>query len=102
MRREISAFDDVIRHRERNLLRLQSLCYKVRRSWAKCLWIFEDGPLPASILRVSKSMGADLIVVPASLDAASENWSTSEVVDELARKAHCPVLAGCAITRRRL
>ena len=89
-----TAFDDVIQHRERNLVRLKSLCSKVRRSWSKCLWLFEDGPLPASILRVSKSMGADLIVVPASLDAASENWSTSEVVDELARKAHCPVLAG--------
>jgi nucleotide-binding universal stress UspA family protein len=91
-----SGFDDVIRHRERNLVRLQSLCSKVRRSWSKCGWIFEDGPLPASILGVSKSMRADLIVVPASLDAASENWSTSEVVDELARKAHCPVLAGKA------
>ena len=50
------------------------------------------GPLPASILLVSTSMGADLIVVPVSLDAASENWSTSDVVDELARKADCPVL----------
>jgi nucleotide-binding universal stress UspA family protein len=89
-----SGFDDVIRHRERTLVRLQSLCSKVRRSWSKCGWLFEDGSLPSSILRVSQSMRADLIVVPASLDAASENWSTSEVVDELARKANCPVLAG--------
>jgi hypothetical protein len=37
-----------------------------------------------------------LIVMPVSLDAASENWSTIEVVDELARKADCPVLAGKA------
>lgn len=92
-----SAFDDVIRHRERNLVRLQSLCSKVRRSWSKCGWIFEDGPLPASILGVSKSMRADLIVVPVPLDAVSENWSTTEVVDELARKADCPVLVGKAI-----
>jgi hypothetical protein len=33
-----------------------------------------------------------------SLNAASENWSTIEVVDELARKAECPVLTGRAIT----
>jgi hypothetical protein len=42
-------------------------------------------------------MRADLIVVPVPLDAVSENWSTTEVVDELARKADCPVLVGKAI-----
>ena len=91
-----SACDDVIRNRELNLVRLQTLCSKARGSWSKCRWLFEDGPLPASILRVSKSMRADLIIVPVSLDAVSENWSTSEVVDELARKADCPVLVGKA------
>ena len=94
-----SGFDDVIRNRELHLLRLRTLCSKVRRSWSKCRWLFdEDGPLPASILRVSRSTRADLIVMPVSLDAASENWSTIEVVDKLARKADCPVLAGRAIT----
>jgi nucleotide-binding universal stress UspA family protein len=94
-----SGFDDVIRNRELHLRRLRTLCSKVRRSWSKCRWLFdEDGPLPASILRVSRSTGADLIVVPVSLDAASENWSTMEIVDQLARKAECPVLTGRAIT----
>jgi hypothetical protein len=49
---------DVIRHRELSLARLETLCSKVRRSWSKCLWLFEDGPLPANILRVSKRMRA--------------------------------------------
>ena len=93
-----SAFDGIIRHRELNLVRLKTLCTWVRKSWSKCLWLFEEGPLPASILRVSKSMRADLIVMPVSLDAASENWSTIQVADELVRKADCPVLAGRAIT----
>jgi len=92
-----SGFDDVVRNRELTLLLLQTLCDQVRKSWSKCLWLFEDGSLPASILRVSKSMRADLIVVPVSLDAASENWSTIDVVDALARKAGCAVLAGKAI-----
>jgi nucleotide-binding universal stress UspA family protein len=82
----------VIRRRELTLVRLQTLCSKVRRSWSKCVWLFEVGSLPASILRASKSMRVDLIVVPVSLDSVSENWSTSEVLDELARKADCPVL----------
>jgi hypothetical protein len=76
---------------------LETLCSNVRRSWSKCLWLFENGALLANILRVSKSMRADLIVVPVPLDAVSENWSTIEVVDELARKADCPVLVGKAI-----
>lgn len=93
-----SSFARIIRHRELNLVRLQTLCAGVRKSWSKCLWLFEEGPLPAGILRVSKSMRADLIVMPVSLDAASKNWSTIEVADELVRKADCPVLAGRAIT----
>ena len=44
-----------------------------------------------------RGYGQTLIVVPVSLDAVSDNWSTTEVVDELARKADCPVLAGKAI-----
>jgi nucleotide-binding universal stress UspA family protein len=89
-----AAFDDVVQHREQTLLRLQTICSRIRRSWSKCLWLFEVGPFPATVLHASKSIRADLIVVPVSLDAASENWSTSELVDELARKASCPVLAG--------
>jgi nucleotide-binding universal stress UspA family protein len=93
-----SSFAGIIRRRELNLVRLQTLCAGVQKSWSKCLWLFEEGPLPAGILRVSNSMRADLIVMPVSLDAASKNWSTIEVADELVRKAGCPVLAGRAIT----
>jgi nucleotide-binding universal stress UspA family protein len=93
-----SAFDDIIRHRELNLVRLQTLCARVRRTWPKCRWLFEEGPLPAGILRVSKHMRADLIVLPVSLDAATEKWSTIKIADQLVRKADCPVLAGGAIT----
>ena len=93
-----SSFAGIIRHRQLNLVRLQTLCAEVRKSWSKCLWLFEEGPLPAGILRVSKSMRADLIVMPVSLDGASKNWSTIQVTDELVRKADCPVLAGRAIT----
>jgi nucleotide-binding universal stress UspA family protein len=88
-----SGSDDVMRQRDLTLMRLQTLCSKVRGSWPRCVCLFEVGPLPGSIIRVSKSMRADLIVVPVSLDSVSEDWSTSEVLDELARKAHCPVLA---------
>jgi len=91
-------FDDIIRHRELNLLQLQTLCAGVRRSWSKCQWLFEEGSLPASILRVCKRMRADLLVVAVFLDAASENWSTTEGARELVRKADCPVLAERAIT----
>jgi nucleotide-binding universal stress UspA family protein len=92
------ACNDVIRHQELTQAHLQKLCSRIRKSWSKCLWIFEVGPLPASILRVSKRIRADLIVVPARLDSASETWSPNEVLDELVRKANCPVLAGGAIT----
>jgi nucleotide-binding universal stress UspA family protein len=93
-----SGFDDVIRHRELSLMRLRTLSSVIRRSWSKCLWLFEEGDLLANILRVSKRMRADLIAVAVSLDAASESWSTIEVTNELVRKADCPVLAGKAIT----
>jgi len=93
-----SGLDDVIRRRELSLMSLQTLCSKVRRLWPKCVWLFEVGSLPAGILRVGKRMQADLIAVPVSLDSVSEEWSTSEVLDELVRKAQCPVLAASGIT----
>ena len=95
-----SGFADVIRDRELHLVHLRALCSRVQRSWPKCRWLFnEDGPLPASILRASRSTGADLIVMTVPLDAVSDNWSTIEVVDKLARKAECPVLAGRQLLR---
>ncbi|PWT86100.1 MAG: hypothetical protein C5B58_01965 [Acidobacteria bacterium] len=59
------AFEDVVRHREQTLFRLQTLCSQVRKAWPKCLCLFEVEPLPAAILRVAVRILADLIVVPA-------------------------------------
>jgi nucleotide-binding universal stress UspA family protein len=93
-----AALDDVIEHQELTRTHLQMLCSRVRKSWSKCRSRFEFCSLPAGILNVSKEIQADLILVPSPLDSASETWSTAEVLDELVRKADCPVMAGKAIT----
>ena len=92
------ALDDVIEHQETARAHLKTLCSRMRRSWSKCVWLFEIASFPAGILDVSKRIHADLIVVPRPLDPASDIWSTSEVLDQLVRKAGCPVLAASAVT----
>jgi nucleotide-binding universal stress UspA family protein len=92
------AMDDVIQHQELTRAHLHMLCSRVRKFWSKCRCRFESGSLPAGILNVSKEIRADLIIVPSPLDSASETWSTGEVLDELVRKADCPVIAGKTLT----
>jgi nucleotide-binding universal stress UspA family protein len=92
------AMHDVIHHQELTRAHLRMLCSRLRKSWSKCRCRFEFGSLPAGILNVSKQIRADLIVVPSPLDSASETWSTDEVLDELVRKAGCPVMTGKALT----
>jgi nucleotide-binding universal stress UspA family protein len=93
-----AAVKDVIWHQEQTKAHLRTLCSRVRKSWTKCLWLFEFGSLPEGILRVSKRIRADLIAVPLPLSSAGESWSNCEILDELARKADCAVLVSRAAT----
>jgi len=44
------------------------------------------------ILRQSQRLSADLIAVPLPLNLVRWCWLPEELLDELVRRAHCPVL----------
>jgi len=87
-----SALADVTLHRNRIMAQFLKLCCDVQKSFAKCRCIFTFGSLPVAIRRASERLEADLIAVPLSLDYASHCWTTKDLVDELIRRANCPVL----------
>jgi hypothetical protein len=87
-----SALAEVLYHRNMvrtQLLRLES---QLRKSFPKSKCCFTSGSPPEEILRASKRINADLIIVPTSLDLISDCWSTASLIDELVRRANCPVL----------
>jgi hypothetical protein len=45
-----------------------------------------------AIRRASERLQADLIAVPLPLDFASHCWTTKDLLNELIRRANCPVL----------
>jgi nucleotide-binding universal stress UspA family protein len=87
-----SALADVTLHRNRIMAQLLKLCCDVQKSFAKCRCIFTFGSLPVAIRRASERLQADLIAVPLPLDFASHCWTTKDLLDELIRRANCPVL----------
>jgi nucleotide-binding universal stress UspA family protein len=87
-----SALADVTLHRNRIMAQLLKLCCDVQKSFAKCRCIFTFGSLPVAIRRASERLQADLIAVPLPLDFASHCWTTKDLLNELIRRANCPVL----------
>jgi nucleotide-binding universal stress UspA family protein len=87
-----SALAEVLYHRDMvrsQLLRLQS---ELRKSVTKSDCCFTSGSLPEEILQASARIKADLIIVPQSLNLISDCWTTAALIDELVRRANCPVL----------
>jgi nucleotide-binding universal stress UspA family protein len=87
-----SASAEVLYHRNMvraQLLRLES---QLSKSFPKSKCCFTSGSPPEEILRASERINADLIIVPTSLDLISDCWTTASLIDELVRRANCPVL----------
>ncbi|MBV9875263.1 MAG: hypothetical protein JO025_11085, partial [Verrucomicrobia bacterium] len=53
---------------------------------------YVSGSPVTQILRQSERLSADLIAVPLPLDLVRWCWLPAELLDELIRKANCPVL----------
>jgi nucleotide-binding universal stress UspA family protein len=87
-----SALMDVTLHRNRVRARLCKLGSEVNKLFGKCNCQFTFGSPPTEILRLSERQRADLIAVPLSLDLVSHCWTTKDLLDELVRRANCPVL----------
>jgi nucleotide-binding universal stress UspA family protein len=87
-----SAIMDVIVHSDLVRTALLQLCAEVRKFFPSCRSEFTLGSLPVEILRASQRLQSDLIVVPLGLDFGSYSWTTKEIMDELVRKADCPVV----------
>jgi nucleotide-binding universal stress UspA family protein len=87
-----SAMREVNLHRNMARARLLKLCSDVQKFFSKCACQFTFGSLLNEILRASERLQADLIAVPLSLDFASHCWTTKDLMDELVRRANCPVL----------
>jgi nucleotide-binding universal stress UspA family protein len=87
-----STLAEVLSHRnmvQAQLLRLES---RLRKSFPKSKCCFASGSPPEEILRASERINADLIIVPTFLDLISDCWTTAGLIDELVRRANCPVL----------
>jgi nucleotide-binding universal stress UspA family protein len=87
-----SALMDVVLHSDLVRTQLLQLCAEVRKFFASCRSEFTFGSLPVEILGASQRLQSDLIVVPLALDLGSYSWATKEIMDELVRKADCPVV----------
>jgi nucleotide-binding universal stress UspA family protein len=87
-----SALVDVALHSDLVRTQLLQLCAEVRKFFASCRSEFALGSLPVEILCASQRLQSDLIVVPLALDLGSSSWTTKEIIDELVRKADCPVV----------
>jgi hypothetical protein len=87
-----SALKDVVLHSDLVRTRLLQLCAEVRKFFASCRSEFTFGSLPLEILCASQRLQSDLIVVPLALDFGCCSWTTKEIMDELVRKAGCPVV----------
>jgi nucleotide-binding universal stress UspA family protein len=87
-----SALMEVVLHSDLVRTQLLQLCAEVREFFPGCRSEFTLGSLPVEILRASQRLQSDLIVVPLALDFGSYSWTTKEIMDELVRKADCPVV----------
>ena len=79
-------------HRWRVRSRLYEFTGEVRKIFPKCNCRFVSGSPATQILRQSQRLFADLIAVPLPLDLVRWCWLPEELLDELIRRADCPVL----------
>jgi hypothetical protein len=79
-------------HRSRVRSRLYQLTGEVRKLFPKCTCRFVSGSPATQILWQSQRLFADLIAVPLPLDLVRWCWLPEELLDELIRRANCPVL----------
>ena len=85
-------------HRWRVRSRLYELAVAARKLFPKCSCRYVSGSPVTQILRQSQRLLADLIAVPLPLDLVRWCWLPAELLDELIRKANCPVLCVPAST----
>ena len=86
------AVREVSLHRWRVRARLYELASEARKLFAKCSCCYVSGTPVTQILRQSQRLSADLIAVPLPLDLVRWCWLPEELLDELVRRASCPVL----------
>ena len=86
------ALKDLSLHRWKVRSRLYELTAEARKLFAKCSCRFVSGPPVILILRQSRRLLADLIAIPLPLDLVRWCWLPEELLDELIKKANCPVL----------
>jgi nucleotide-binding universal stress UspA family protein len=79
-------------HRWRVRSRLYQLTGEARKLLPKCSCRYVSGSPVTQILWQSRRWLADLIAVPLPLDLVRWCWLPEELLDELIRRADCPVL----------
>jgi len=79
-------------HRWRVRSRLYELAGEARKLFPKCNCRYVNGTPVTQILRQSQRLSADLIAVPLPLDLVRWCWLPEELLNELVRRANCPVL----------
>jgi hypothetical protein len=84
-------------HRWRVRSRLYELTGEARKLFPKCTCRYVSGSPITQILRQSQKLLAGLIAVPLALDLVRWCWLPEELLDELIRRANCPVLCVPAI-----
>jgi hypothetical protein len=72
--------------------RLYELAGETRKLFPKCSCRYVSGYPVTQILRQSQRLFADLIAIPLPLDFVRWCWLPQELLDELIRRANCPVL----------
>lgn len=79
-------------HRRRVRSRLHELTAEAQKLLPKCSCRYLSGSPATQILRQSQKLLADLIAVPLPLDLVRWCWLPEELLEELIRRADCPVL----------
>lgn len=86
------ALPELSLHRWRVRSRLYELGGAARKLFPECSCCYVSGSPTTQILRQSQRLLADLIAVPLPLDLVRWCWLPEELLDELIRKANCPVV----------
>lgn len=92
-----AALEELSLHCRRVRNRLYELASDARKLYFNCIGRFALGYPSVQILRQSRELKADLIAVPLPLDLISWCWLPEDLLDELVRKAECPVLCVPAV-----
>lgn len=87
-----AALAEVSLHCRRVRTRLYELATAARSLYSKCIGRVALGSPATEIIRQSQAIKADFIAVPLPLDLIRWCWLPEKLLDELVRKADCPVL----------